>query len=211
MDSYYHQENLCLEGIRQLYFPLDNSYEEYAKLLNQTSVEDISADSSSSVRIELDTDNYKSGFNFFIYTLGAPTGACLKLDIYCNFECLPNASFLNYMPVSVSNYSITNQDKKEAISIVQEKPIMKSDESIEVKSPNTMGWKPYMLDMAKRFKTALPSIGKLISMGLNYFIPKLKPAIAVAGTLINSMSQAIPPTTSLALPSGQNMNVEESK
>ena len=215
MDSYYHQENLCLEGIRQLYFPLDNSYEEYAKLLNQTSVEDITADSSSSVRIELDPDNYKSGFNFFIYTLGAPTGACLKLDIYCNYECLPNASFLNYMPVSVSNYSITNQDKKEAISIVQEKPIMKSDESIEVKSPNTMGWKPYMLDMAKRFKTALPSIGKLIGMGLNYFIPKLKPAIAVAGTLINSMSQAIPPTTSLAkvpqLPSDQNMNIENEK
>ena len=46
-------------------------------------------------------------------------------------------------------------------------------------------------------------------MGLNYFIPKLKPAIAVAGTLINSMSQAIPPTTSLAqLPSGQDMNIE---
>jgi len=211
MDSYYHQENLCLEGIRQLYFPLDNSYEEYAKLLNQTSVEELNISTVYTNAIELDTDNYKSGFNFFIYTLGAPTGACLKLDIYCNYECLPNASFLNYMPVSVSNYSITNQDKKEAISIVQEKPIMKSDESIEVKSPNTMGWKPYMLDMAKRFKTALPSIGKLISMGLNYFIPKLKPAIAVAGTLINSMSQAIPPTTSLALPSGQNMNVEESK
>ena len=211
MDSYYHQENLCLEGIRQLYFPLDNSYEEYAKLLNQTSVEELNISTVYTNSIELDTDNYKSGFNFFIYTLGAPKGACLKLDIYCNYECLPNASFLNYMPVSVSNYSITNQDKKEAISIVQEKPIMKSDESIEVKSPNTMGWKPYMLDMAKRFKTALPSIGKLISMGLNYFIPKLKPAIAVAGTLINSMSQAIPPTTSLALPSGQNMNVEESK
>jgi hypothetical protein len=212
MDSYYHQENLCLEGIRQLYFPLDNSYEEYAKLLNQTSVEELNISTVYTNAIELDTDNYKSGFNFFIYTLGAPTGACLKLDIYCNYECLPNASFLNYMPVSVSNYSITNQDKKEAISIVQEKPIMKSDESIEVKSPNTMGWKPYMLDMAKRFKTALPSIGKLISMGLNYFIPKLKPAIAVAGTLINSMSQAIPPTTNLAqLPSGQSMNIEESK
>ena len=88
---------------------------------------------------------------------------------------------------------------------------MKSDESIEVKSPNTMGWKPYMLDMAKRFKTALPSIGKLINMGLNYFIPKLKPAIAVAGTLINSMSQATPPTTSLVqvpqLSSGQDNKI----
>ena len=34
MDSFYYQENLCIEGMRQLYFPIDNSYEEYTKLFN---------------------------------------------------------------------------------------------------------------------------------------------------------------------------------
>ena len=212
MDSFYHQENLCLEGIRQLYFPIDNSYEEYSKLLNQYNVEQISSDQDGKVQIELSTDNYKSGFNFFIYTLGAPTGSCLKLDIYCNFECLPNASFLNYMPVSVSTYGISNQDKKEAINIVQEKPIMKSNETIEVETPVSLGWKNYMYNMAKRFKTAMPSLGKLVNMGINYFVPKLKPAIAIAGTLLNSMSQQLQQSnTPLALPEGSNMNIEENK
>ena len=35
MDSFYHQENLCIEGMRELYFPIDNSYEEYVKLFNE--------------------------------------------------------------------------------------------------------------------------------------------------------------------------------
>ena len=60
--------------------------------------------------------------------MGAPSGACLKLDIYCNYECLPNAAFLNYMPISVSTYGMSNQEKKDAIKVVQEKPIMKADE-----------------------------------------------------------------------------------
>ena len=196
MDSYYHQENLVLEGLRQLYFPLDNSYEEYAKLLNQDNIENISKIADNAYTIELNTDNYKSGFNFFIYTLNAPQGSCLKFDIYCNFECLPTAEFLNYMPVSVSSYGISNQDKKEALSIVQEKPIMKSNEVVEVQTPSSMGWKDYMMNMAKRFKTAMPGLGRLAKLGIEYLVPKLKPAIAIAGSLINSMSQ---PTTSTNL------------
>ena len=200
MDSYYHQENLVLEGLRQLYFPLDNSYEEYAKLLNQDNIENISKISDNEFTIELNTDNYKSGFNFFIYTLNAPTGSCLKFDIYCNFECLPTAEFLNYMPISVSTYGISNQDKKEALNIVQEKPIMKANETIEVQSPSSMGWKNYMKNMAKRFKDTLPGLSKLGKLGIEYLVPKLKPAIAIAGTLINSVAQ-----------SGQdkNMNIDD--
>ena len=189
MDSFYHQENLCLEGIRELYFPLDNSYEEYSKLINSDTVSD--GYYSTSSFIELNPDQYKSGFNFFIYTLGAPTGSCLKLDIYCNFECLPSATFLNYMPISVSTYGMSNQEKKDIITTVQEKPILKAGETIEIQSPSVMGWKSYMKNMAKRFKTAMPSIGKLIGIGLNNIIPKLKPALSVVGTLIGSMAQGL--------------------
>ena len=204
MDSFYHQENLCLEGVRELYFPLDNSYEEYAKLMNEDSVADIYS-SGSSCYIDLDSDQYKSGFNFFIYTLGAPTGSCLKLDIYCNFECLPSASFLNYMPVSVSTYGLSNQEKKDIIATVQEKPILKAGERIEVQSPSVMGWGPYLKSMAKRFKNSMPSIGKLIGIGLNNIIPKLKPAISVVGTLIGTMAQGLGQSMSNQTP---NMDIE---
>ena len=208
MDSFYHQENLCLEGIRELYFPLDNSYEEYSKLINENTVSDLYSLSSGSggYAIELNPDQFKSGFNFFIYTLGAPTGSCLKLDIYCNFECLPSATFLNYMPVSVSTYGLSNQDKKDILSTIQQKPILKAGETLEVQSPTNMGWQPYLKNMAKRFKTALPSIGKLVGLGLNTIIPKLKPAISVVGTLIGSMAQGLGQSMSNQTPT--NMNIE---
>ena len=191
MDSFYHQENLCLEGLRQLYFPLDNSYEEYCKLINSDSLEQsyrTSQDEMSQLCITLDPDNYKSGFNFFIYTLGAPHTPCLKLDIYCNYECLPNAKFLNYMPTSVSNYGLNSKDKKEVLDIIQKKPIMKANETIEIKTPETIGWKGYMKDMAKRFKNGLPPMNKLTNM-ITSIVPKIKPAISVVGTMIGNASQ----------------------
>ena len=66
MDSFYHQENLCLEGIRELYFPLDNSYEEYSKLINENAVSDacITGPGNNVPSIDLNYDQYKSGFNF---------------------------------------------------------------------------------------------------------------------------------------------------
>lgn len=207
MDSFYHQENMMLEGIRQLYFPIDNSYEEYSKLLGPSAIENI----SNEFKLEINTDDLKSGFNFFIYTMGAPSGACLKLDIYCNYECLPNAAFLNYMPISVSNYGMSNQEKKDAIKVVQEKPIMKADETIVVKSPQSMGWKGYMNDMAKRFKSALPGIGKLVSMGLEYLVPQLKPAITVAGSIISSLNNQVPKQETPITPTETSMNIETPK
>ena len=192
MDSFYHQENLCLEGLRQLYFPLDNSYEEYCKLINNDSITSITAQMDEGierkVNVNLDPDNYKSGFKFFIYTLGAPNTPCLKLDIYCNYECLPNAQFLNYMPTSVSTYGLNSKDKKEILDVVQKKPIMKANEIVEVKTPGSMGWKNYMKDMAKRFKNGLPPMAKLTNM-VTSIVPKLKPAMGVVGTMISSAAQ----------------------
>ena len=192
MDSFYHQENLCLEGLRQLYFPLDNSYEEYCKLINDDSIASITHEIDDNLTpqttVNLDPDNYKSGFKFFIYTLGAPFTPCLKVDIYCNYECLPNAKFLNYMPTSVSTFGLNSKDKKEILDIVQKKPIMKANEIVEVKTPGNMGWKNYMKDMAKRFKNGLPPMAKLTNM-VTSIVPKLKPAMSVVGTMINSVSQ----------------------
>ena len=191
MDSFYHQENMCLEGVRQLYFPLDNSYEEYNRLINRQSTTQLSfyQGTENTMKVELDPDNFKSGFNFFIYTLGAPNTPCLKLDIYCNYECLPSAKFLNYMPTSISTYGINAKEKKETLDIIQSKPIMKANEVLQVETPGSLGFKGYMKAMAKKFKNGLPPMSKLVNMGLSYLVPKLKPAISLVGTMINSMSQ----------------------
>ena len=186
MDSFYHQENLCLEGMRELYFPLDNSYEEYTKLagtsqiVSYRSADDGGTDMDPSFRIG-DIDNYKAGFNQFVYVLGAPpSSACFKVDIYCNFECLPNASFLNYLPLSMNASSISNVEKKNAITIVQQKPVMSMKDTTALTIQEPTIWEK----LKKKFSNSLPGIGKLLSMGLASMIPSLKPGLALAGTML---------------------------
>lgn len=185
MDSFYHQENMVIEGLRELYFPVDNSYEEYTKLAN---VDNISWEKSIAtgqfVSEMPDADMYKSGFNFFVYVLGAPpSSACFKVDIYCNFECLPNASFLNYLPLSMNTDSISSTEKKNAISVIQNKPVMTlKDKFSTVTMPSI--WEK----LQNKFSNSLPGIGKLLSLGLRTMIPSLKPGLALAGTLINAKS-----------------------
>ena len=158
MDSFYHQENTLLEGIRELYFPIDNSYEEYIKTFDISTpmIMEHSSDGTTTFRVE-DVDNYKTGFNFFIYTLGAPRYEdSFKLDIYCNFECLPNSSYLNYLPVSVNSGYISNNDKRSIINIIQEKPIF------DLKSENNFSNKPSIwTKLEKKFSGTVPGIKKM--------------------------------------------------
>ena len=129
MDSFYHQENLCLEGIRELYFPLDNLFKEYTKLMSDDLYETKLNlnDFNSPVVFYSDSDRFKDGFNQMIYVMGAPAKqSCFKVDIYCNFECLPKSEFLNYMPISSADCcSISTEKQKEICEIIQKKSINK--------------------------------------------------------------------------------------
>ena len=188
MDSFYHQENMVLEGVRELYFPLDNSYEEYTKLAGAGDITVTRNDANTGTIFSVnDTDSYKSGFNFFVYVLGAPaSSACFKVDIYCNFECLPNASFLNYLPLSMNAGTISNAEKKSAISIIQQKPVMNlKEKGLAIVSKPSI-WEK----MKNKFANSLPGIGKLLSWGLGTMIPGLKPGLALAGSLIGMDSSS---------------------
>lgn len=186
MDSFYHQENMCLEGIRELYFPIDNTFEEYMKTMNVNYMQfSPSSNSNFDANFISDQDYYKSGFNQMIYVLGAPANsACFKLDIFCNFECLPNAEFLNYMPISNIPVNVSANEKKEALMIVQKKPIMKQNETdalVRIEPKETI-WEK----LKKKFSGYLPNVGQMIAWGIGNMLPSLKPGLALAGTLINN-------------------------
>ena len=181
MDSFYHQENLCIEGSRMLYFPLDNSFEEYVKICDNTTIADYT--SGSSVVFNMPQDYYKAGFNWFFYSLGAPPSSnCFKVDIYCNFECLPNAKYLNYMPITLNPYIISTEEKKRMNLLVQSKPVLKSNEN------NSDGSQiPSIFNkMIKKFDNGLPGFEKLRSYGIMAGIPSLKPGLSLAGAMINT-------------------------
>lgn len=123
IDSSYHHENPTIDGIRAIYFPLDNAYEEFTKITETEMMQYKVIDNATEFTIQ-DKDNYKAGFNFFFYGLGTPgEEACFKIDIFSNFECLPNSTFLNYLPISNKVENISSSEKKENIKFVQSNAI----------------------------------------------------------------------------------------
>lgn len=194
LDSFYHQENLCVEGLRQLYFPVDNSFEDYTKIwsssLSSTNFfANIVSDAGlmSTMSVTADEDYYKSGFNFLTYVLGAPANQnCFKVDIYCNFECLPNAAFLNYMPISPPAPCVDAVTKRQSIAVVQEKPISKATEIITTTGKMPSIWEK----LKKKFQNSLPSIAKLLAKGIISGIPMLGSGLALANSLISDVAMS---------------------
>ena len=181
MDSFYHQENMCIEGIRELYFPIDNSFEEYVKIMDNSVVGIVDGPNGVPPIYSIQEDYYKSGFNWFFYALGCPPGVnCFKIDIYCNFECLPNAKYLNYMPVSLNPYIISPEDKKKMILLAQSKPVLKSNEDAAegVTVPSLFN------KMIKKFDNGLPGFDKLKAYGIMGSVPGLKSGLALANNMI---------------------------
>ena len=133
--SYYHQENQLYEGIKMIYFPLDNSYYEYSPLIKDSDV-------NSKMLPKVDGETYvinenfvqtcdyvKNGFQFAIYVQNGPIDqVCLRCDIYCNFECLPSNELLKILPITISNEFMQPNELEEAIAYIQKKPIFKFNE-----------------------------------------------------------------------------------
>ena len=185
MDAFYHQENLCLQGMRCLYFPVDPSYEDYTRLMNCNLIQLSGKEGNAySYRATSGEDYLKNGFNNFIYVMGAPANtACFKIDIYCNFECLPSSSFLNYLPLSMSTDFISGEQKRRAALIVQQTPIGKAEDE-DKNAPPPGGESPGILQtLKKKFMDGLPNIIK--SAG-NLLIQSI-PGLQLGTVLANSM------------------------
>lgn len=136
-DAYFQQENYSLQGMRELYFPLDNTWEQYQSL-----------------------GTAKSGFGFLLYVLGAPPSSNVyKVDIYFNMECLPDVTFLNYIPTSISQAS--SAGKEEAIRAVQQAPITK--ESDMTPAPSSKGnFFDRIIDTVGKVIPAITDVAKIV-------------------------------------------------
>lgn len=105
-DSLYFKQHHIIHGIREIFFPLDSSYENF-----------------------IPVNTSKNGFVNFIYiTKGPASTTVAKADIYLNFECIPDSSVLNYIPTSISSSCVNN--KENLIKFAQKDPIMKESTPI---------------------------------------------------------------------------------
>lgn len=118
----YFTENPILEGIRALYFPLDNSYLEYIKICDRSSFNVSYTNTSMAyqgkrVCLEMDKSVFRNGFNWVFFVEGAPKSKkCLRMETICNFECFPSEEALQYMPINNDNLFDLHEDMGLAIS-----------------------------------------------------------------------------------------------
>lgn len=181
-DAVYSKRNSTLDGVRLLYFPLDNTYEEFARVASGNDIE-MDKDSTSDVQEWIQVGKKQNGFNWFFWCSGGPVrSACFRLDICINFECLPSASFLNYIPVTISSCFLLPEEKKRAILYIQDHAIDKnSSPSEDIEVPDIY------LRMIKKFKNGLPGFDRLRAMGLlQASLPNLYSNYYYAGNAIAS-------------------------
>ena len=129
-DSVYFRENLAVEGLKMLYYPIDNSFQQFYKVFDGSEkVKIIGAATEVTgtfAAMQLPKDNLPAGFGWIVYLQGVPTGSkCFKLDYYINYECLPKAELLNYIPITINNCYITPQLRDKFIEEVKKKSITK--------------------------------------------------------------------------------------
>lgn len=148
-NTFYYKEVNCIDGLKLVYFPIDNSYEEFVDIIDIDDVTNFDLYNVgkmygrpfSKISLELN-DNYKGGFYFYFFTEGGTPGTKYKIDLYCNFECLPNLNKFNYLSYNTNNMNITNNEKQEIINIIQNKPINKIKDFT-----NILDWKGILKKM----------------------------------------------------------------
>ena len=144
--AYYHKENSCLDGLKMIYFPTDNSCEQFYHVLDYNDfIYDFNIIMES--KSPFIGKNYNSNFKFYVYVKNGPPTIDYQIDLYCNFECIPESKYLNFISSNTDTMNITNEEKKEMINILQQKPIMKFDENITYDDKND--WENNIKDIMK--------------------------------------------------------------
>ena len=135
--AFYYKINSCHKGIKMVYFPPDNSYEEFISPLDiknlYFSKREVIGSTRAAAAVEETLqakNNYKNGFKFLIKTFDLPVNAGINVDISCNYECIPNSLYLNVLPINATNFKLNLKNKKDIINIIKKKPILDLEENI---------------------------------------------------------------------------------
>ena len=119
MNSYYFKETKGDE-IKLIYYPIDNSYEEFIRPMGPDDIYNYKNDSIGFNNVILEAkNNYRNGFNFFIYLTDGSDEYPYRFDVYCNFEAIPNPTYLNILPINTNVDKITSKEKKEIINLLK--------------------------------------------------------------------------------------------
>ena len=82
-----------------------------------------------SCNYEIKNNNNRTFFKFLVYITNAQYYEdAIKVEIFCNYEGIPNANYINYIPTDVNTFNVSKKEKKEIIDTVKQKPVVKYDD-----------------------------------------------------------------------------------
>lgn len=154
-NSIYHKQNNSSEGMKLIYFPIDNSYEEFVEVIKPSNFESIYKEDlyiegykvGKNIMIKPDK-NFKNGFNFYFYFLNNENYNNLyKIDFYCNFECIPNPKYQDYLTLNIYNNNLNIKNKQNIINSIRNKCIVKLNDY-----DNILDWEGILKKLDKEKK-----------------------------------------------------------
>lgn len=125
----YSYEGPLLGGLRMLYFPKDNSYEEFIPLFSEENVyaKQDAKRTNIAPEITLKDNSGRTGFMWMVYVQDAIPNynGIVDMEITCNYEGIVKPEYLNFIDCSYgSSYSLVDQQRKKYIfDIVKENAI----------------------------------------------------------------------------------------
>lgn len=127
-DSPYFKEFNCLEGIKMLYFPLDNSFNEFKKVYDGNKLKIVRGNNQRPYDVIIDDCYFNTGFFWACFLQGCTLSNPIhyyRIDFYSNYECLPRAELLNYIPISINVNYAPKELLKNVLEEIQDKAIQK--------------------------------------------------------------------------------------
>ena len=129
----YSKTNSCLEGIRLLYFPIDNKYEEFTKIITDMKTCPLPANYPFNGNTCFEPVDSRNSFWWFIYGRGLPTSSsCIRLELTINYELMPSEKYLNYMPININPVYVDSKVRKKILHQVAVNAITKNKDDDEL-------------------------------------------------------------------------------
>lgn len=127
----YYRENNILEGLRLIYFPIDESYEKFYRIYDGSDTEQLKPVKPYYNHTEFKTSEafYNKNFNWYIFTDGAEHCEFL-IELYSNYECIPAAEVLNYIPVEIRPFCLSLDVKHKIIEDIKKECVKKINKNI---------------------------------------------------------------------------------
>lgn len=124
-----YEEYQLIKGVRKIYYPVDKSYLDFYPVYSDKYM--YSEENSIMTTTDPDFADYKNGLWQGICIINGPPNGKILIDIYNNFECLPNAKFLNYLPLSTCPGCCSDKELKSIYDEVRNRSINKLNKNIK--------------------------------------------------------------------------------